>query len=166
MAAVAAVALTALAGLSWRDFHQPAEPLTLARFTVPMPADFVGTPLVSPDGATVAFLRGENVLNAQIYLYFVATGETRLLPNSTKAYWVCWSPDSRYLAVHEFGGGDLRKIEIATGSSSVLTQLGATARDITWSSKGVILYDNGDGTISTVAAEGGAPQKVPLAARG
>jgi Tol biopolymer transport system component/predicted Ser/Thr protein kinase len=161
MAAVAAVALIAVAGLSWRDFHRPSQPLTLARFTVPMPADFTSGPYLSPDGTMAIFWRGETTSSDQIYLYFVATGETRLLPNSTKVSSVCWSPDSRYVVAETSGGGDLRKIEIATGSTIVLTQVASTARDITWSSKGVILYDNGDGTLSTVPAEGGAPQKVP-----
>ena len=95
-----------------------------------------------------------------MYLYFVATGETRQLPNSTGIRGFCWSPDSRYIAA-QTSGGDLRKIEIATGSATVLTQVPSTSGDITWSSKGEILYDNGDGTLSTVAAEGGAPRKVP-----
>ena len=160
IAAIAAVALIAVAGLAWRDAHRPVQTLSLARFTVPMPADLTGGPYLSPDGTVAAYWRGDTTATNQMYLYFVATGESRLLSNAARVSRFCWSPDSRYIAT-QTSNGDLRKIEIATGSTTVLTQLTSSGDGIAWSSKGQVLYDNGDGALYTVAAEGGAPRKVP-----
>ena len=73
-------------------------------------------------------------------------------------YWACWSPDSRYLAAITRNGGDLLRIEVATGSSSVLAQTGV-ASSITWSRNGVILYGTPDGALYRLPADGGIPQK-------
>jgi Tol biopolymer transport system component/tRNA A-37 threonylcarbamoyl transferase component Bud32 len=158
----AAVGLLAAAGLAWLYFHRPVQVLPVARFAVALPSKppLVNGPLLSPDGKTAALWEGDASYN-QIYLYTLATGEIRPLPNSAKVFWACWSPDSRYLASITRDGGDLRKIEAATGSSSVLARTGA-ADAIAWSRDGVILYENGDGTFYRLPAEGGTPQKVPF----
>ncbi|HEY3841185.1 MAG TPA: protein kinase [Bryobacteraceae bacterium] len=159
--AVAAMGLIAAAGLAWLYFHRPAQVLPVARFTVALPAKppFLSGPFLSPDGTTAAFYAGDTSSN-QMYLYTLATGEIRPLPNSANVSSVCWSPDSRYLAVTTRGGGDLRRIEVATGSS---TALAPTASDavVTWSRDGVILYGGSfDGAIYWLPAAGGTPQKL------
>jgi Tol biopolymer transport system component len=160
--AVAAIATIAAGGLAWLYFHRPAQVLPVARFTVVLPAKppFMYGPILSPDGTTAALWEGDTSYN-QIYLYTLATGEIRPLPNSSKVYTACWSPDSRYLAAITRNGGDLRKIDAATGSSTVLARTDA-ATAVTWSRDGVILYGGSDGTLYRVPADGGTPQKVAI----
>src|SRR5262249_20494835 len=117
---VAFLAVLAAAVVSWLHFSQSAQPVPMVHFTVPLPATpgFVAGPLLSPNGALAALWLGDSI-NWQIYLYTLATGELRPLPNSAKATKSSWSPDSRYLAAANSGGGALRKIDVATGAVSV-----------------------------------------------
>jgi eukaryotic-like serine/threonine-protein kinase len=158
--AVAAAGFLAAAVISWLYFHRTVPSGPVARFTVSFPAklQFLAGPLLSPDGGTAALWFG-NGADWQLYLYTLATGQIRPLPNSAKVTNLCWSPDGRNLAVRNPVSGEVSKIEVSTGSITALVKSSGSG-GIAWNRAGVILYDNNDGALYRIAAEGGTPKKV------
>jgi WD40 repeat protein len=149
-------------------FQRPAATYPVARFSVLVPPDlsFQFGPLIAPDGASaLIWLRDGPIWRA--YLYNLATGEMRALPNSEALGDGCWAPDSRSFLQRPTsggGGGDLRKYDLATGAVTSVARTTAWA-GTAWSRRGVILYDDGSGVLYRIPAGGGTPQQV-LALKG
>ena len=80
------------------------------------------------------------------------------LPGTDTATFPFWSPDSRTVAF--FAAGKLRRIDVNTGVSAVICDVGA-GRGGTWNEEGTILFNSvNDGPLLRVNASGGTPAPI------
>jgi Tol biopolymer transport system component len=115
-------------------------------------------PAWSPDGKTIAFVRG----NAVFGIRPDGTGERRLTtaPRKTQAH-LSWSPDSTRIAVSR--GSDVYIVRADGAGETRLTRSSRAETDPTWSPDGTrIAYVDG-GTIAIVNAEGTGARRLPRA---
>ncbi|MEJ7838130.1 MAG: S9 family peptidase [Thermomicrobiales bacterium] len=109
----------------------------------------IGSPRVSPDGKTVAFIRtvvdrASGKYDAQIWLYTFDTATRRQLtqPGSTHSE-PAWSPGGEELAFVASGEGDhshaICRMVVASGETSVLTRGEKKPASLTWSPDGETL---------------------------
>lgn len=78
-------------------------------------------PQISPDGASVAFVRPTGGRRLQLAVVPTAGGDARVLTASTQVESVTFSPDSKLLAA-EIGGRRLMVFEVETGRMGTLAQ--------------------------------------------
>jgi serine/threonine protein kinase/Tol biopolymer transport system component len=118
---------------------------------------------ISPDGRNIVFVAGAQAA-FQIWLRPLASGEARPIEGTEGGTFPFWSPDSQFVAF--FAGGKLKKVAIAGGPPSELTD--ATAgRGGSWSRDNVIVFDRAQGSgLFRVPAGGGAPTAVTVLADG
>jgi hypothetical protein len=133
----AAIVLAAAPFLRGRAPGAPSPPEV--RFTVSPAAAgaFEGYPAVSPDGRQLAYVLGSEKGLSSLWLHSFETGTARPLPGTEDADEPFWSPDGRFLAF--FAGGELRKLEVATGIGQTLCAA-PDPRGGTWGSRGEILF--------------------------
>jgi Tol biopolymer transport system component/predicted Ser/Thr protein kinase len=162
--AAAVVLLAGIAGAMRFAAPAPIEPAPL-RFSVPPPergrffADLglVATPVISPDGRTLAFVAtvGEQ---KRIWIRALDSDSARVLAGTEGVEQPpFWSPDSRSLAF--LAESKLKRIAIAGGPPRTICDVPAGPGAGSWSSKGVILFGFGS-TLSRVSADGGAISEV------
>ncbi|MBB5897752.1 amidohydrolase family protein [Kutzneria kofuensis] len=132
-----------------RDFDSPR----------PKPVVGIGSPVLSPDGAKVAF----RALND---IYTMTVGEPPK-PLTRDEWWKsdpAWSPDGRYLSYSTDRAGklDIWLRDLTTGQDRQLTNLpGAAAVSGSWSRDGKFLaFLDQTGALFTVEVATGAVQKV------
>lgn len=92
----------------------------------PVPAETIITnPILSPDGATVAYTRWEAAHSA-IHLVDVATGDdhaVKLDPTSAGENTAAWSPDGSRLLFHRHGGGSYQ-LAVSTVTGGPVSLIG------------------------------------------
>lgn len=112
------------------------------QLTTPGPGEGEDTlPRFSPDGTTIAFVRGNSSART-IWSLPVAGGEPRRLsPLSGLTYGLAWSPDGAALIVAAdwFGFRALNRLEVKSGEGRLIGARGARALDI---AGGRIVYEN------------------------
>jgi serine/threonine protein kinase len=117
---------------------------------------------LSPDGTMLAFV-GRTEGKAQLWVRSLAESQARLLPDSEGASSPFWSPDSRWIAF--FTQRKLRKIEVANGAVTDLTDKAGANNKGSWSSRGAILWGNAGprlrSPIQRISDAGGSPAPVP-----
>jgi len=121
-------------------------------------SDSAGPPVLSPDGAYVAFTATGTDAKTAIWVQPTNASEARTLPDTNDAIFPFWSPDSRSLGF--FANGKLKTIELNATTAQVLcdAQLG---RGGTWSINGVIVFSPSPiAALSQINASGGAPSEV------
>lgn len=114
----------------------------------------VGNPVLSPDGATIAYTVTRYDLEAdrgttQIWVVPVAGGEARQLTTPTGSNTApAWSPDGRWLAFLSTRGGNgpqIYLLPVAGGEARPLTKVEGGARGpLVWSRDGTKLLFNAD----------------------
>ncbi|MBX7183914.1 MAG: serine/threonine-protein kinase [Vicinamibacteria bacterium] len=133
-------------------------PLPVVRFMIPNPENItgIGSPVVSPDGRTVAFHAANANGVTMIWIRQMDALEPRSLPGTEGGQRPFWSPDSKWIAFT--GGGKLRKVAISGGPPQTICDT-QTGSDGSWSKDGVILFDGQDNDpVWRVDAGGGVPK--------
>jgi len=160
-AALAAIA--ALAGWGVSTLHQPSASERVLRLEIDPPAGThfsfgtaEGTPTISPDGNTLAFIAAGSGKSG-LWIRSLTTGEARLIPDAESASFPFWSPDSKSLGF--FSGGAIKRVELSGGAPQTICQI-AGSRDGSWSDDGQILFDVNRSTLFRVPATGGNPTPV------
>ncbi len=162
-AVVVAIVLGAAAGIF---VHRPAQSTLDVRTVVdPPPAirlnltgDFGGPPVLSPDGAALAFTGTGQDGKTEIWVRPMNTLEAHVLVGTEGAIFPFWSPDGRSLGF--FADSKLKTVDLNGGSPVVIcdAQFG---RGGTWGPDGVILFTPGtQKAVLRVSASGGNPVAV------
>lgn len=150
LAGLLLIASTALAILYFRRAPADERPV---QFVIAMPenAAEVSSPVISPDGRTVAFLATSD---GKRFLFTRPLGslEAQRLAGTDEATNPFWSPDSRYLGF--FSNNKLKKIEAGGGPAQTLCDA-PTAVGGAWNQDGVILISQDTKGIGRVSAAGG-----------
>ncbi len=159
-AAVAtAVILGTLAGFF---VHRPAPSAPSIRAALNPPAgghfrltdDAGGPPVISPDGAYLAFTATVDG-KTSVWVRPMNSNDARALPDTSDAIFPFWSPDSR--SIGYFAGNKLKTIEIDGGSSQVVCDV-TIGRGGAWGPGGVIVFSPAPtAALMQVSASGGAP---------
>jgi Tol biopolymer transport system component len=138
--------------------RRPAVVEPTISFVVALPKDAVEvtSPVISPDGRTLAFVAtspGKRLL----YLRSLAAVEAQPLPGTDDARTPFWSPDGRFIGF--FSNNKLKKIEASGGPVQTLCDAQSTYGG-TWNSDGVILISLDTKGINRVPAGGGTPTPI------
>ena len=126
------------------------------RFTLlPEPkGDLDGFPAISPDGQTIVFGLVPESGVSRLWALSLATGESRLLPDTEYASAPFWSPDGRFIAF--FSRGQLRRLELSTGLTRALAAA-SDPRGGAWSESGDLFFTpNSAVGLFRVSFDGGA----------
>ncbi len=167
LAWVAALLVVALLGLAGGAFLlRPAHPARLLRTVINPPekttlnltGDAAGPPVLSPDGASIAFTASGADSNSLLWVRPMDSADAHSLAGTEGAIFPFWSPDSRSLGF--FANGKLKTIELSGGAPQVVCDA-ALGRGGAWGADGVIVF-SADPTspLLRVSAAGGTP--VPL----
>jgi tRNA A-37 threonylcarbamoyl transferase component Bud32 len=123
-----------------------------------MTGDTAGPPVISPNGAYVAFTASGKDGKFRLWVRALNSIEARALPETDGAYFPFWSADSNSLGF--FADGKLKSVGLLIGSSVVVCEA-ADGRGGSWNAKGDIVFTPGPtAPLLRVKAIGGAPQPV------
>jgi Tol biopolymer transport system component len=145
---------------------RPTQPMRAIRTVMTPPegnsflltGDLAGPPVLSPDGAYVAF--SASAPDGKVMLWVRPTDklEARSLPGTEGVIFPFWSPDSRSLGF--FAAGKLKTIDLNGGSPLVICDA-PQGRGGAWGPNGVILLaTDTQAPIKRVNINGGAPVPV------
>jgi serine/threonine protein kinase len=159
-AVAAAIVLGTLAGFF---LHRPALSSPSIRAVINPPpdthfrltSDLAGPPVLSPDGAYMAFTATGADGKTSLWLRSMNGADARVLPDTSNAIFPFWSPDSRSMGF--FANGKMRTIELNGTTAQTLcdAQLG---RGGAWGPSGVIVFSPSPiSALSQINVNGGAP---------
>jgi len=135
---------------SIRTIIQPPEKTRLKLL-----GDSAGPPVLSPNGAMLAFTADGSDGNTAIWIRPINSLEAHVLAGTDNAIFPFWSPDSRSLGF--FADGKLKTIELDGGASVTLTDA-PFGRGGAWGSSGVILFSPAtQSALMRINANGGVP---------
>jgi Tol biopolymer transport system component len=146
-------------------FRHPSTPAPAAvRFIIPPPekADYIGIPVISPDGRLLVFGVRDALGKESLWIRPLDSLEAHPLAGTEQtaagASRPFWSPDSRSIAF--VAGGKLKKIDVSGGPAQTLTDSGIGAGG-TWNRDGVIVFvRNLAEGLYRIPATGGTPTRV------
>ena len=144
--------------LAWLYFRRPAPVELPTTFVVAMPKEAieVSSPVISPDGRTLAFAATSHGKRS-LYLRSLASLEAQPLPGTDEASAPFWSPDNRYIGF--FANNKLKKIDVSGGPAQTLCDAPSSYGG-TWNADGVILISLDTKGINRVSASGGTTTPV------
>jgi eukaryotic-like serine/threonine-protein kinase len=118
-------------------------------------SDVAGPPVLSPDGAYLAFTANGNDGGVALWVRPMNGAEARPLPDTTSAIFPFWAPDSH--AVGFFADGKLKTIEL-NGSTALTLGDALLGRGGAWATDGTILFSPSPiGGLQKINAGGGTP---------
>ncbi len=136
--------------------------------------EYASDPQISPDGASVAYVRTSMDIMADrrrsdVWLIDVASGTQRPMTSGSDASSPRWSPDGKrllYAAADDDNGAELFVRWMDTGDVARITQLASSPGDLTWSPTGdrVAFTMNVSSTPEPIARMPTAPQGAEWAA--
>ncbi len=144
--AIAAIALILLPVALWLTSRQGAArtmPEIRAAITAPpgqrfsAAVGYAGSLSISPDGTKATFSASPGKGPASLYLRSLGSNVPQLIPDTERAEYPFWSPDSRELAF--FVGGKLKKLDLDSGAAMTITAA-PEARGGSWGPDGTILF--------------------------
>jgi len=157
-AIVAAVVLGAAAAMFF--YHPPQRAAAIRtvidppeKTTLNLTGDTAGPPVLSPDGASVAYTASGGDGKPALWVRPMNSLEAHALPDTQGAIFPFWSPDSHSLGF--FADSKLKTIDLDGGSAQVITeaQLG---RGGAWGPGGVIVFSpNPTAPMLRISASGG-----------
>ncbi|HXI04227.1 MAG TPA: hypothetical protein VNI57_13725, partial [Candidatus Saccharimonadales bacterium] len=141
----------------------PTAPVIVSAIPAPEGDTFVTTApaiALSPDGSRIAFVaRGPS--GTGLWVEPLATGRPALAESAEDIDCPFWSPDSRSIGFRS--GGQLKKLDIASGQSDVLAPM-SECLGASWGSDRSILYVASKfSTIMKVPESGGTPIAIDIA---
>jgi Tol biopolymer transport system component len=123
--------------------------------TLNLTGDSAGPPVLSPDGASIAFAATGADGKTALLVRPTNALEARALPGTTGAMFPFWSPDSRSLGF--FAEGKLKTIDVSGGSAQVVCDA-TLGRGAAWGPGDVIIFSAGPTSpLMRVSASGGTP---------
>ncbi len=162
-AVVIAVALGAAAGFFLSRPTQSAQVIRTVidppeKTTLNLTGDAAGPPVLSPDGASIAFAARGADGRAALWVRAMSSVEAHTLPDTEDATFPFWSPDSRSLGF--FADSKLKTIDLNGGSVQAACDA-PLGRGGAWGAGGVILFSpQPSAPILRVSASGGTPVPV------
>ncbi len=163
VALLVAIALAAAAGFF---FHRPAQSAQAIRTVIDPPektklnlvGDSAGPPLLSPDGASLAFAATDANGKTMLWVRPMNLLDARMLPGTEGATFPFWSPDGRSLGF--FADGKAKTIDLDGGAAQVVADA-PFGRGGAWGPGGVILFSPlTQSALVRVSATGGTPVPV------
>jgi eukaryotic-like serine/threonine-protein kinase len=161
--AAAVVAAIVLGGAAAIFFYHPAQSVRSIRAVIDPPektslnltGDSAGPPVLSPDGASIAFAATAADGKTALWVRPTNTLEARMLPGTAGAMFPFWSPDSR--SVGFFAETKLKTIDLSGGTAQVVCDA-VLGRGAAWGPGDVILFSAGPiAPLMRVNASGGTP---------
>jgi len=153
--AVAALALAAVAGVTWWAVRRPV-PAVRMKFAIPVPQEMnVSHMALARDGSMLVFVSPEPSTGLpMLYVQRIGSSSVTQLPGTQNASFPFWSPDGANIAF--FANGKLLKMPATGGTPQVLASV-LSARGGSWGSRDVIVYspDTGSG-LWRINADGSA----------
>src|ERR1039458_1508739 len=163
IASVVALALAVMAG-TFLNRSVPSAQVTRTVMNPPenttlnLTGDSAGPPVLSPDGARVAFTATKADGSTSIWVRPMDSLEARVAPGTENAIFPFWSPDSRSLGF--FADGKLKTVDLNGGSAQVIADA-PFGRGGAWGPGGVIVFSAGTQTpLMRVSVSGGTPVPV------
>ena len=159
-AAVAAIIVGAAAAIL---FYHPAQSVRSIRAVIDPPekatfnltGDSAGPPVISPDGASIAFAATGADGKTALWVRPTNGLEAHALPGTDGAFFPFWSPDSRSLGF--FAESKLKTIDLDVGSALVVCDV-PLGRGGAWGPGGVILFSPAPSApLMRASASGGTP---------
>ena len=153
--ASAALLLITCAALAFLYFRTPTVAAGQLSFVLGLPdkATEIATPVISPNGNTIAFVAATDGKRAIYVRSFDSTDEKRL-DGTDDGFDPFWSPDSRFIGF--FTNGKLKKIAVSGGPPQTVCDAPG-GRGGTWNNDGVIVVGLTDKGLHRVSAAGGEP---------
>jgi Tol biopolymer transport system component len=146
--AVAAIAAVAAAVLVERRAPEPGTPM---RFELSLP-QLVGSPILSPDGRSIAYVTqpadGRRILTVRS----VGAESGQTIAGTENIGGMLWSPDSRRIAA--ITDSVLRIIDLATGSSRQVGNVGPSRTGAAWNGDGALLVTRDNVMVRVAEADG------------
>ncbi|MEO8257576.1 MAG: protein kinase [Acidobacteriota bacterium] len=150
--AALAVALAAAAIPAFLYFRSAPPGAPAMRFEISLPG-MAGTPAISPDGRTIAFVAQSPDGRRMLWTRPIGADAPQQLAGTEDIGGLVWSPDSRHLVFN--AQGKLKKLDVSGGSPQLLADVGGV-RGADWSRDGVLLLARlSDSVIVRVADSGG-----------
>ena len=159
---LSAMALTAIAMF----FYRPAQSARSIRAVIDPPekttfnltGDSAGPPVLSPDGAYVAFATTGTDGKTALWVRLTSAVDARELPGTEGATFPFWSPDSRSLGF--FADGKLKTVDLEGGSTQMVCDA-PLGRGGAWGPGGMILFSpSPTAPLMRVSANGGTPAPI------
>ena len=126
--------------------------------TLNLTGDAAGPPVLSSDGASIAFAATSADGKTMLWVRAMNLLEARVLPGTDGAVFPFWSPDSR--SVGFFADGKLKTIDIDGGSIQIVADA-PYGRGGAWGPGGVILFSPAPAlSLMRVSAGGGTPTPI------
>jgi hypothetical protein len=104
-------------------FLSSPKPATSMRFDLSIPGAVGGGPAISPDGRTIAYIMQPADGKRTLWIRPVGADAAQQLPGTEEVSGLLWSPDSRKVAF--IAEGKLKKIDIAGGNPTLITEVGS-----------------------------------------
>jgi serine/threonine protein kinase/Tol biopolymer transport system component len=140
----------------FKNLHAQIDPPPMTSFR--LTGDNAGPPVISPNGAYVAFTATGRDGKFSLWIRALSSVEARALPDTDGSYFPFWSPDSNSLGF--FADGKLKSINVLMGSPVVLCEA-PDGRGGTWGTNGEILFTpTPTSPLLRVQATGGSPEPI------
>ena len=167
LATVSAV-MTVLAVWGWMGTTSAPASARLSRLTATLPPEHRlaavsqrALPLaVSPDGATIAYV-GESSFGTQLYVRELDNYESIALRGTERARQPFFSPSGEWIGY--FTAGTLHRVRVTGGALIPVADFEGVPFGGAWGPDDVIVFA-ADSALWRVGAEGGEPDRIPLAA--
>ncbi len=138
----------------------PAKPQAIVRLSTTLPVTVgavlggFSAPVLSRDGSRLAFAGGPNRM---IYVRDLDQLDSRPLPGTEGAGFLCFSPDGQWISYIAAGQTLLlKKVAVAGGPPQTLAESATSAPPTQdWGSDDNILFANGRGALARIASTGG-----------
>ncbi len=159
-ALVAAIVMTAAAAVFFYHADQSGHSIRAVidppeKTTFKLTGDAAGPPVLSPDGASIAFATAGADGRTALWVRPMNALQAKELPGTEGAIFPFWSPDSRSLGF--FADSKLKTIDLDGGSAQVVCDV-PLGRGGAWGPGGVILFSpSPSAPLMRVSASGGTP---------
>ena len=156
--------MTVIAGVALWGWLRPAPPearnVVRLTITLPVTTSIPGTLALSRDGSRLAYVSGPQ---HQIYVRLMDQLESRVIPGTEGAGFLCFSPDGQWISYMASGGSGykLKKIAVAGGPAQVLADVFAVNGPPTqdWGLDDNILFSD-NGALTRIPAGGGKTERL------